>query len=191
MKDLDKKRHEFKRLTQAFQTATEKAYDMYRGNEMEDEMEEAYTAAEEGLRNLYFIKIKEIMEIHPHSGVLYGPEWFWAEWTPTDSCFWYVYGVSAETRDLYASDKDYVDGKSNRQISREYSEMFNVPFEKSWICIWRYGYDSEYRVVKPEDFNTMFCEEKGFSKEDIELITDMTTDDIWSNDPDGLIVLKG
>lgn len=48
--------------------------------------------------DLYLDKIVEIMNVD-ETGDLISDEWFWAEWTSSETCFMFVLGLTAATRE--------------------------------------------------------------------------------------------
>ena len=103
MNTIDQKKDMFKKLVVEWSTFTSSLYntkELFDVIELEGEDNEDWLEGVDSLyRAAYFDKLKVLFEIPYDSEVLYAHEWFWLEWEPTDSCFYYIYGTTALERE--------------------------------------------------------------------------------------------
>lgn len=129
------------------------------------------------VNNIMLAKVKEIMEIPQTDVTLYDDEWFWAEWTATDECFWYVLGKTQTVRQ---------DAMLNKRC-----EIDNYSFTDKWLCVWSIGYSTQFSLITKEEAPKMFIEGLGYDKEDIDKIMNLEPHETWEEDPNGLRIFKG
>ena len=49
----------------------------------------------------YLYSIKKLFRIDLGADCIFNDDWFWAEWEPTDTCFYFVLGLTAESREKF------------------------------------------------------------------------------------------
>ena len=111
----ERRLRDFKKLVTAWHKATDGMFEMQEhivrvhGDdskevklvEMRHEFETEYLKAIAFLMNI---------DVEGDFPLLLNDDWFWAEWTATDNCFWFVYGLTAGARE------DFFVNKHNRMI---------------------------------------------------------------------------
>ena len=50
--------------------------------------------------NTYIKAMCKLFEVLEGNEDILNEDWFWAEWTATDECFYFVFGLTASARDL-------------------------------------------------------------------------------------------
>ncbi len=117
---IDRKKTTFKRLVIQWEKVTNGLYetrDVFNTiNDEEAENDNWLQGLREVYENKYFEQLRILFETDEKCTELYNDDWFWAEWTATDNCFYFVYGLTAANRE------EFLVNKHNRMIDAQEEE---------------------------------------------------------------------
>ena len=175
---LNETKQEFKRLVQAYNNTQERFYDLSKRAidvyvDLDDKWKEH---ADECIRNLFFGQIQELFCLSDKQlPYLYQDEWFWAEWTGTDDCFYFVYGLATSIKERVVS---------------EPLDTFEWNKDE-FLCVWRGNYTPQVKVVNIMEADDYFTGANGFNDSDREEIISLGSGEYYDGDANGLFVFKG
>lgn len=92
---------EYKILVKAFEKMSNGLWELnaaFESTNYNGEVDEWYDNTRESMENEFFIAIRAVFKVAADDNSFFQDDWFWAEWTDSDACFWFLYGCSSEAR---------------------------------------------------------------------------------------------